>query len=113
MYGELPYRIRGIAMARSDRDRQAPSQDRLDFRLSRQHKALIEKAAAYSGESLTGFAVATLVSTARRIVSEHETVALSDRDRDRFLALLDAPPEPSDALRRAARRHRDLIAISE
>lgn len=30
---------------------------------------------------------------------------LSDRDRDLFLSLLDRPPEPSEALRRAARRN--------
>lgn len=100
-------------MARGHAARKRSSQGRMDFRLSPDHKALIEKAAAYSGESLTGFAVATLVSEARRILREHETVALSARDRDRFLALLDNPPAPSDALRRAARRHRDLIVRSE
>jgi uncharacterized protein (DUF1778 family) len=100
-------------MARDNASRKRSSEDRMDFRLSRVHKALIEKAAAYSGESLTGFAVATLVSEARRIVREHETVALSGRDRDRFLALLDNPPAPSGALRRAARRHRDLVVRSD
>lgn len=100
-------------MSPSGTGRNRPGKERMDFRLCRDHKALIEKAAAYSGESLTGFAVATLVGEARRIVREHETVALSARDRDRFLALLDNPPRPSDSLRRAARRHRDLIARSE
>ncbi len=38
------------------------TEDRMDFRLERDHKALIEKAAAYCGESLTGFAVSTLVA---------------------------------------------------
>jgi hypothetical protein len=31
---------------------------------------------------------------------------LSDRDRDLFLSLLDAPPRPNEALRRAAADHR-------
>lgn len=100
-------------MPRSNAARKQASEDRLDFRLTGEHKALIEKAAAYSGESLTGFAVSTLVSEARRIVQEHEAVTLSARDRDRFLALLDNPPAPPEALRRAARRHRDLIVRSE
>ena len=30
---------------------------------------------------------------------------LSDRDRDAFLALLDNPPEPNEALRRAAAKY--------
>jgi uncharacterized protein (DUF1778 family) len=33
---------------------------------------------------------------------EEAATPLSDRDRDRFLALLDNPPEPNAALRRAA-----------
>ncbi len=100
-------------MPRSNAARNQSSEDRLDFRLTSEHRALIEKAAAYSGESLTGFAVSTLVSEARRIVQEHETVTLSASDRDRFLALLDNPPAPPDTLRRAAQRHQDLIVCSE
>ena len=37
---------------------------------------------------------------------EESTAPLSDADRDRFLRLLDKPPEPSAALKRAAARRR-------
>lgn len=37
---------------------------------------------------------------------EESIMPLSDRDRDRFLALLDDPPAPTDALRRAVRRYK-------
>jgi uncharacterized protein (DUF1778 family) len=37
---------------------------------------------------------------------EESTTPLSDADRDRFLQLLDNPPEPSPALKCAAERHR-------
>ncbi len=33
--------------------------------------------------------------------AEEARAPLSDRDRDRFLALLDEPPEPNEALRQA------------
>ena len=89
------------------------SDERVDFRLTSEHKALIEKAAAYSGESLTGFVVSALLSEARRIVQEHETVVLSTRDRDHSLELLDNPPAPPIALRRAVQRHRELVDRSE
>jgi hypothetical protein len=36
---------------------------------------------------------------------EETAAPLSDRDRDRFLDLLDNPPKPNAALRRAAARH--------
>ena len=37
---------------------------------------------------------------------EEATAPLSDADRDRFLHLLDNPPEPTPALKRAAVRRR-------
>ncbi|TVP75149.1 MAG: DUF1778 domain-containing protein [Gemmatimonadales bacterium] len=83
--------------------------DRLDFRLSSEHKRLIEKAAAYSGESLTGFAVSSLLERARGVIEAHESVLLSSRDRDLFLGLLADPPEPTDALQDASRRYDELI----
>jgi hypothetical protein len=36
---------------------------------------------------------------------EETGAPLSDRDRDRFLELLDSPPEANAALKRAARKH--------
>lgn len=100
-------------MPRKPNARKRPAGDRMDFRLSPEQKALIEKAAAYSGETLTGFALATLIDEARRVVREHESVTLTVRDRERFLELLDSPPEPGRGLRRAARRHREIISRSE
>jgi uncharacterized protein (DUF1778 family) len=38
--------------------------------------------------------------------AEECTTALSDRDRDRFLELLKNPPQPSAALKAAAKRHK-------
>lgn len=37
---------------------------------------------------------------------EEEPIVLSDRDRDAFLALLDNPPPPNEALRRAWARYK-------
>jgi uncharacterized protein (DUF1778 family) len=36
---------------------------------------------------------------------EEMAAPLSDRDRDRFLDLLDKPPKSTEALRRAAAKH--------
>ena len=43
------------------------------------------------------------------MIQEHELVTLSARDRERFVALLDNPPAPNEALRRAAVRHAELV----
>jgi uncharacterized protein (DUF1778 family) len=85
------------------------SEARLSLRLDPAHKALIDRAAAYSGETVTSFATATLVRRARKVLREHEVTLLSERDWNAFMDALDNPPEPNEALRRAARSHRELI----
>ena len=78
--------------------------DRLDMRLSAEHKTLIVKAAAISGQPLSTFAVATIVRRARQILADHETTVLSSRDRDEFLRILDEE-HPSEKLHTAARKY--------
>lgn len=85
---------------------------RLSIRIPEEQKDLIERAASYCGLNTTDFTIATLVDRARDVVREHELTSLSDRDRDAFLALLDSPPAPNEALRRAAGRYRDLVFAS-
>lgn len=83
--------------------------ERLDVRLSPENKELIAQAAGLLGLNLSSFTVSTLVQEARRVLDRHAVVRMSDDDRERFLALLDDPPEPAEALKRAARRHRESI----
>ena len=85
---------------------------RIEFRLSRERKSEIEQAALVRNLSVTDFATSVLTEAARRVLAEqaqHEHVRLSDRDRDRFLAMLDGNTRPNKALLLAARKHRKLI----
>ena len=84
----------------------ATRKDRLNFRLDRRHKTLIERAATTAGQSVTEFAVSHLVKEARSVLREQETAVLSDRDRRVFLSMLEADAEPNADLKRAARIHR-------
>lgn len=79
---------------------------RLDVRLKRGAKELILRAAESRNETLTQFVVSTLSEAAERVLAAHERLELSNRDRDKFLALLDSPPRPNTALKRAAKRYR-------
>ena len=78
---------------------------RLEVRLNSRNKSLIEKAAAYRGQTLSSFTISTLVEEARKVVESHGKIRLSDRDRDTFLALLEKPPEPNARLIRTAKRY--------
>ncbi len=78
---------------------------RLDMRIDRRAKRLIERAALITGQTLTDFAVSNLVQLAMETIERYEKLVMSNRDRDRFLAALDRPPKPLPALAKAARLH--------
>jgi uncharacterized protein (DUF1778 family) len=80
---------------------------RLNFRLAPSLKEVIEKAAAVTGQTVSDFAVSTLVQAARQVVEHRNVTELTNRDRDRFLALLDDTTlKPNKALRDAAAKYR-------
>ncbi len=74
---------------------------RVDFRLSTQAKALIEEAAALTGQSLSDFAVSTLLEKANQVLDAKRLRSLSERDARIFLNVLDRE-QPNEALREAA-----------
>jgi len=74
---------------------------RIDVRLSPEHKALIENAAALNGQSVSAFVVSEVLERARQI----QLTLLTRRDWDRFLAIVDREEEPTPALVAAARKH--------
>jgi len=80
---------------------------RINVRLPSELKQTIEEAAATLGQSVSEFAVSTVVREARQILQEAQVTRLSNRDRDRFLAALDATDVPPNAaLKVAAKRYR-------
>jgi uncharacterized protein (DUF1778 family) len=80
---------------------------RLNLRLPADSNAVIEEAAALLGQSVSDFAVSTLLQTARSVLREQGITELTNRDRDRFVALLDDEgAKPNKALTEAARRYK-------
>ncbi len=80
---------------------------RLNFRLSSELKEMIEQAAAQLGQTVSDFAVSTLVSSARNVIEEHDRTELTNRDREQFIALLDdARVKPNETLAAAARKYK-------
>jgi len=80
---------------------------RLNFRLPSDLKEVIEEAAASLGQSVSDFAVSTLVQQARSVIEQRNVTILSGRERDRFIALLDdADRRPNATLVRASRKYK-------
>jgi uncharacterized protein (DUF1778 family) len=86
------------------------SDARLNFRLPNDLKQLIEKAAGHLGQTVSEFAVSTLVRTAHEVIDQHDRTELSKRDRDIFLAILDdVDAEPNEALLSAADQYKKQV----
>lgn len=76
-------------------------EERLGFRMDRQTKGLIERAAQLEGRKVTEYCVTALAETARRTIEQHETLVLSDKDRRVFFDALMTPPPANERLERA------------
>lgn len=76
--------------------------NRLAVRLSAEEKATIARAAAIKHVDLTAFVVRHALDAAREIIEQEERVALSRRNSQRVLDLLEHPPAPNARLLRAA-----------
>jgi len=86
------------------------SDARINFRLSSELKKTIEDAAAELGQSMSDFAISTLVQTARKILHDQQVTRLGERDRQLFVELLDnQSSKPNEALVKAAKRYKKQV----
>lgn len=89
--------------------RRPKAEDRIDARLPVETKQLIERAAVITGVTLSDFVVSKAYEAARTVVQEHDTWVLNRRQSKAFVEALLNPPEPNDALKRAAVHYKARI----
>ena len=82
---------------------------RMNFRTKPRIKAAIQQAAALAGVDDTVFAMTAAYRAAMETIATHERTVLESVDHDAFFTSLDAPPEPTEALRSAFDRHRETV----
>ena len=73
--------------------------NRIDIRLSDQDKEMIEKAAAYSRQSVSSYIISVVIKQSQLDLKENDILYLSNEDRDFILNLLDNPQEPNKHLK--------------
>ena len=83
--------------------------ERLEARISPAQKELLARAAALEGRTVTDFVVSHACEAAAETIHEHEALTLTRRDQQAFVRALLEPAEPTEALRRALAKHRDLL----
>ena len=84
--------------------------DNIEMRVKPSDKQRMSRAAELSGVKLTTFVRVSAAREAERILREHQTTTLSERDRRTLLEALDNPPPPTPAARDAVRNYRSRIA---
>lgn len=87
--------------------------ERLEVRMPAPIKALVVRAAALEGRTLTDFVIATLQKNAAEVVQEHEVLRLSVENSEAFAAAMLGAPEPKRNLRQALARHQNGVTIGE
>ncbi len=81
---------------------------RLEVRITSAQKRLIERAAELRGTSVTAFVVSNIQAAAAETIREFESLFLRDEAREVFVKALLNPPQPNEALKAAAARHKQM-----
>ena len=107
MCGELPYtrEARWIMVATT-----VMRDERLDARVTREEKEMIETAASLSGTSASDFIRMATRQAALKTIREHEVLALNEEAKRVFVEALLNPPKPNEKVIAAARRLKEEIA---
>jgi len=85
---------------------------RIEARIALDALATVKRAAEIQGRSVSDFVVAAAQEAANRTIEETQIIRLSVEDQRAFAEAILNPPEATPALRRAFRRHRELIKES-
>ncbi|MEM7503791.1 MAG: DUF1778 domain-containing protein [Pseudomonadota bacterium] len=82
---------------------------RLEARIDPDTQALLKRAAELQGRSLSDFVVGAAREAALSTIAEMEAIRLSAEAQKTFVNALLNPPKANAALKRAAKRHGQLI----
>ncbi|AFY69449.1 protein of unknown function DUF1778 [Thalassoporum mexicanum PCC 7367] len=83
--------------------------ERLEARVTKPQKELLQKAASLRGETLTVFMLNILVEAANKIVHEDQLIQLSQRDREAFVSALLNPPPVNEKAKAAAQEYKKIM----
>jgi uncharacterized protein (DUF1778 family) len=83
---------------------------RLDARVTREEKEIIETAATLRGTSASDFVRMVTKEAALNTIRQHEVLTLTEKSKRVFVEALLHPPRPNDKAVAAARRLKEEIA---
>lgn len=84
---------------------------RLVARTSTEIQEIIQRAANYSGASLSQFLIESAMDKARIVIERTETLRLSMAGADALFSALENPPKASKKALKAARHYKDTVNV--
>lgn len=87
----------------------SPKSARIETRVSREQKELIERAAACSGRTISDFILAHIEVAARKIIEEHEKLHLDQVQSRNLVDALLTPKKPNKKLKLAMESYRKRV----
>jgi uncharacterized protein (DUF1778 family) len=85
--------------------------ERLEARVTAEQKALIERAAALQGRTVTDFVLTSVQEAARRAIEDYQRLELSMKDSEAFIDALLSPKPVNERLRDTVRRYREAAGL--
>jgi uncharacterized protein (DUF1778 family) len=83
---------------------------RFDARISVKQKSFFEYAAALSGyKTLAAFIFHAAEVEAEKIIERHNAILQSEKDKEVFFDVIMNPPKPNASLKKAAKRHAEIL----
>jgi uncharacterized protein (DUF1778 family) len=79
--------------------------ERLEMRIRADNKLILQQAAQIRGLSVSAFVAQVALDSAREIVQKNQQIVLGLQETLAFHELIQNPPEPNEALLRAAKRY--------
>ncbi|WP_095198707.1 DUF1778 domain-containing protein [Mesorhizobium carmichaelinearum] len=85
---------------------------RLEARISPDMLSVVKRAAEIQGRSVSDFVVSAAQEAAQRTIEETAIIRLSIEDQRALVEAILNPPEPNEALRKAADAYKRLVTES-
>ncbi|WP_352892760.1 DUF1778 domain-containing protein [Mesorhizobium sp. M0984] len=106
LYGYFPYKAAsGMTTMPNQQTRTA----RLEARISPDMLDVVKRAAEIQGRSVSDFVVAAAQEAAQRTIENTTIMRISVEDQRAMMEAILNPPEPNEALRKAADAHKRLV----
>ncbi len=93
-------------MAASKSPAKPERMERLEARITRKQKELLQFAAALQGSSVSEFVVQAASDAATRVIRNDHIITLTMQQHAAFIKALSSPPRANPRLQAAFRRHR-------